>query len=605
MRGEATEDAPNTAARVVWCCALVSLLYAALAGRLFFLQIYKHGDAVKQARAMRQKTLRLDAPRGMILDRSGTLLVRNEPAATVVLDPNEWYNDLPPGGKETPESRRQAALDGLRALLPDVNVEAVLAERGLTRGASGRYRTIDVAEQISADLGQKIRDEKLPGVGVFPATRRTALDGGLAAHVVGFTGKDGDGLAGLERVLDDRLTGVKGVITAEFDSRLRPIPGTVREDRPAEAGNDVVLTLDADLQHAVEQALDKVCATSKPQGATAVVLDPKSGDILALANRPTFDANHPEAAPAKARTNRAVQLAYEPGSTLKVVTIAAAMEEKLISPTSYFHCSGSLGVGKRTIHCAHGEVHGSETTLDVVRTSCNVATALCAFKLGRSGLYKYEKLFGFGDKTGAGLPGESRGMLSPPDDWAQIKLANVAFGQGISVTPLQLAAAYAAIANDGVYLSPRIVRGWRDPRTDKFHLIKPEDGRRVVSPETARAMRAMLQSVVERGTGTKARLDGYTAGGKTGTAQMVEEGKRGYSGKYVASFVGMAPVGDPQVVILVAVTAPQGAYFGGEVAAPVFREIAEKALLTRRVAPDAPRLWEIKKHGQAGHNVRD
>ncbi|MBC8102593.1 MAG: penicillin-binding protein 2, partial [Cytophagales bacterium] len=356
------------------------------------------------------------------------------------------------------------------------------------------------------------------------------------------------------------------------------------------------LTLDSDLQHAVQRSLAAACEKSHAAGGTAIVLDPKTGDILALANCPTYNVNDRARTSPECRMNRAVTAPFEPGSTLKVITAAAALEEHLVSASSDFYCTGRMKVGRRSIGCAHGDQHGSESLNDVIKNSCNIATAQMGFKLGKTTLHRYEKLFGFGEKLESGLPGESRGLLTPPEQWSDIQLANVAFGQGISVTPLQLAAAYAAIANDGVYLRPRIVRGVRNPDTEQVTPDPIPQGRRVVSPQTAQEMRRMLQSVVDGGTGKLAQLDSYTAGGKTGTAQIAENGH--YGGKFVASFVGMAPAAAPQFVVLVAITDPKGGHYGGVVAGPVFKEICEKALIARRVPRDKAEHPAAKKRRQ-------
>jgi stage V sporulation protein D (sporulation-specific penicillin-binding protein) len=440
---------------------------------------------------------------------------------------------------------------------------------------------------VDAALGERIARANLPGIGVLPSTKRVATDGGLAPHVLGFTDVDGSGLDGLERGLDPLLAGTPGVLKAEFDPQRRPIPGTIRREDPARDGHDVVLTLDADIQHTSEVSLAKSVTAHQAEAGTVVVLDAKTGHILALANSPDYDVNRRGGVSAASRTNRAVSAPFEPGSTLKVMTVAAALEEGKIRPNSRFYCAGQRRIGRRTIRCAHGERHGNESVTDVIRNSCNMAAAECGFRLGKTKLWDYERRFGFGERTGAGVPGESRGLLSPPSTWSDIQLSNVAFGQGIAVTPLQLAAAYGAIANDGVWMRPRIVLGTRAPGAPEGAVdpLPLEPGQRVVSAGVAREMRRMLQAVVDNGTGKSAALDGYTAGGKTGTAQIAERGR--YGGKYVASFVGMAPVNDPQFVILVAVTAPRtGGYFGGVVAGPVFREIAEKALLSRRTPRD-------------------
>lgn len=581
----------NIPHRVGFVCGVVALAYVGLIGKLAYIQIASHSKYVAEAKEMRRKTIQLSAPRGVLLDRNGTLLVQNEPAATIVVDPNLWGADLNKKKGETFESRKANALSYLEKTFPDIDVRAMVQKRAgqPIRKANGKigYRTVDLVRRVPVALGEKVKasskEHGIIGVSVFPDTVRKAMNGNLAPQILGFTGQEGDGLDGLEKILDPKLDSKNGFITAEFDRARVPIPGTEYKRVDPQAGRDIVLTLDAALQHDVESALDKVFASSQAEAAIAVVMDPKTGDVLAMANRPTYNVNR-RTQDINGRLNRCVSSPYEPGSTLKVMTMAAALEESLATPNAQFYCGGSMGIGRRTIHCAHGARHGEETATDVIKNSCNIASAQLAFRLGKDKLYKYEKMFGFGEKSGAGFPGESRGILAKSENWSDIQTANIGFGQGISVTPLQLTAAYAAIANGGTYLPPRIVWGMRDQSTGDLKPVELAKGRKVVSPETSRAMLHMLQEVVDHGTGDKARLSSWTAGGKTGTAQIAQNGH--YNGKYVASFVGMAPMNDPQFVILVAVTAPKGGYYGGVVAGPVFKEIAEKALLSRRVAPD-------------------
>lgn len=594
----------SPADRVLRVALLIVVLYALLAFRCFYLQIVRNREFQEQARAIREKSLALPASRGVLFDRNGKLLVRNEPAYDITLDPNMWQVRTNPALNDTPQSRQERAIAGLEACLPGMDVPGILAKNPPTLisshgGKSHRYRTITIARQVTADVGDRIKAMNLPGVGTPGTSRRTAVDGNLAAHVLGFIGREGNGLAGLEHSMDSELKGQAGTLTAEFDTQRRPIPGTTLSRSPARAGKSLMLTLDSDMQHAVQQALAAACEKSHAESGTAIVLDPKTGDILALANCPTYNANDGGSTKETDRMNRAIAAPYEPGSTLKVITAAAALEEKKVTPSTFFYCSGRMQIGRRSIGCAHGDKHGDESLSDVIKNSCNIATAQIGFKLGKETLHHYEKLFGFGDKTGSGLPGESRGTLSAPQTWSDIQLANVAFGQGISVTPLQIAAAYATIANDGIYLRPRIIRGTRDTDTEIVTVNPVEQGRRVVSPQTAGEVRQMLQAVVDGGTGKLARLDGYTAGGKTGTAQIAEHGH--YGGKFVASFIGMAPMNAPRFVILVAITAPQGDHYGGSVAGPVFKVIAEKALLSHRVSHDkAEDPSDVKRRKQHG-----
>lgn len=574
--------------RILGVFLLVVLCYAALAGRLIYLQVLEHEKYRAMASELREKTRVIPARRGLLLDRNGTLLVRNERAADIVMDPNLWYVNTK-AGVDTPASRRETAIRNLSVYLPGVDVAAVAPEARAARPEE-RQRSVTVARKVDGATADRIqgavKEGRLPGVGIFPTTKRVAMNGVLAAHILGFTRPEGDGLDGLENALNETLAGKPGLLEAEFDVQRRPIPGTIQIERPPVDGRDVVLTLDADLQYEVQEALKKTYQDSQAEAATAVVLDARTSAILAMSTFPSFDINRRGEATPDSFANRAVTSPFEPGSTLKAITVAAALEEKKVSVDSRFYCGGSKRIGRRSISCAHGARHGSEDLTDVIRTSCNVATAECAFRLGKTTLWEYERRFGFGERTGAGLPGESPGMLAHPRAWSDMQLSNIAFGQGIAVTPLQLAAAYAALANDGVWMRPHIVKGTRGGEGTDLREIPREPGRRVVSPQVAQEMRRMLQAVVDDGTGKAAALDGYTAGGKTGTAQIAENGSY-RNGKHIGSFVGITPMKDPQFVILVAVTAPRrGTYYGAGVAGPVFKAIAEKALLARRIPRD-------------------
>lgn len=584
---------PTVADRALGLCAIFSLAFVGLCGRLFYLQILRHNALMLEAQETRARAVRLPARRGELLDREGNLLVRNEPAFAIALDPNIWF-DTPKGKSgDTPEVQKERVIEELRMALPDIDVAGIIDKRGIQKGKSGRYRTIEIAPIVSEGTGQMIDKMNLPGVSVQPTARRVALDGELATHVLGFTRRDGVGAAGVEYALDAALTGAPGLMDAEFDPGGRVIPGTVRKERPALNGQDVILTLDSDLQHITQQALGKAFAKAKAASGAAVVLDPSNGDILALASYPSYNVNDRSDVRKEAWINYAASTPFEPGSTLKTITVAAALEEHKVGADSYFFCSGERQIGNKRIHCHGGEKHGNINLTGVIKNSCNIATAECAFEVGRTRLYDYLRRFGFGVKTGSGLPGESPGMLARPDRWSDIQLSNIAFGQGISVTALQLVAAYGAVANDGVWVRPRIIRGVRDD-AGTVKEFTPEGSRRVLSAATARSLRPMLKAVIDEGTGTAARLNGYTAGGKTGTAQLAEKGR--YRGKHIASFIGLAPVDKPRYVILVVITDPKGEYYGGAVSGPVFKEIAEAALTKARMPrdPNAVRMPNAK-----------
>ncbi len=571
------------------------LAFIGLAGRLAYLQLYRHSHFVQEAAKARNGRITIAARRGGIMDRNGIYLVHDRLAYEVVMDPNSWF--APRDAKDkmsTSEARKVLCLSALRRLMPQAHVDALLLRRPLRPGKKNPKRliTYDLGK-VTPEVAEKLKAAKLPGIGLIESGWRSALDGSLAPHIVGFTDSSGAGLEGLERRLNGTLGGTQGVREAEFDTKgsgprvLQPIPGTVRVDQPVIDGKDVQLTIDARVQKRTQDVLTETCKAHKAESGSAVVLDPRTGEIVALASYPTFDVNKYASAAPGSRLNRAVVIPYEPGSTLKAMTVAAAMESGVVNPDRHFFCTGSLKIGSNTIHCAsHGgsSAHGDESLLDVIRTSCNVATAQCAFKLSKPRLYEYLKRFGLTQSTRSGLPGEHKGQLTPPSTWSQIKLANVGFGQGIAVTPLQLAGAYGVFA-DGIWRQPHIVKAYVPAGSQKPEPVKKSSERRVVSPETARQMRKMLAAVVERGTGRNARLTGYTSGGKTGTAQIAEGGH--YGGKYVASFVGLAPLSDPQLVVLVAIRDPKGKeHYGGEVAAPAFRQIAEDALLLMRAPQD-------------------
>ena len=600
---KAAPKQPQTIAdRLLPVWLVTGLVFLALTGRLIYIQVFRHEELVKRAADLRERDKKIPARRGSLMDREGHILVQTELTCDVVVDPNIWYTVANPAKGETVEVFRQRAISGLTKILPGVDVAAHLQAQDIIKGSSGRYRTIVIAKQQPDEARDIIKKAELLGVNTVRSEKRVAVDGELAPQVLGFTGRDGNGLHGLELRLEPKLAGKQGNVTAEFDLGGRPFPGTVQQDIPAQHGQDTVLTLDLDLQHVVQQALGRQFAKTKSDAATAIALDPKTGDIVALANYPMGDINERKDN-LKVWENRAVSTPYEPGSTLKAITFAGAIEDKRIK-SDYF-CPGFRKIGKYTIHCHDGEVHHDQTATEVLANSCNIGTSLIAADMGRDRLHYYMDAFGFGKKCDSGMPGESRGLLAPPEKWSEIQWANISFGQGISVTPLQLVAAYGAIANDGVRMRPRIVWG-RRLETGETEADPVSAGTRVVSAETARTLRKMLANAVEEGTGKPARLDGYSAAGKTGTAQVAEHGR--FGGKFVSSFIGMAPANDPQYVILVTFTNPKGEHYGGRLGGPVFREIAEAALVKKRIARDfAPLADRIKaaQKARTKHSVRD
>lgn len=582
---------------------VVACVYFLLAGRLIYLQAIRHSYFLKQAEAYRVRANVLPAERGQILDRNGIPLATNVPAKAVFADPVEVVDPAATAAKLAPilgmdPARLQASLTPAPAV-PGVK----------------RAHYVSLLRHAPVELGNAVAELKLPGIGVIDDKRRAYPNGPLACQILGFTDRDLKGIEGLERSQDALLVGKEGRQVAEVDHRGRIIPTTEREEQAPVNGHDLYLTIDATLQHAADEDLAAAVKEHGAETGVAIVLDPNTGEILALSNAPGYDPNHPRPAgpvtPAEAQTlelawrNHAVSDLYEPGSTLKTITASAVLQEEgLDAEHKHVYCNGHLPVGNHIIHCApdppYYGVHGDEDLRGVLKESCNVGMAQFGFGLGSERLYKYEQLYGFLDQPGSGMPGEAKSQLQSPDlfnrhtgsiGWSKIQLANISFGQGISVTPLQLAAAYGAIANGGTLMRPHIIKAIG--QGDKIQQVAPDPIRRVIQPEVAAAVRSLLGTVVQEGTGKPAQIGGFSVGGKTGSAQV--SGPRGYEpGHYVASFIGMAPLSHPRFVILCAVFNPKGVHWGAAVAAPVVHDLERIAVREMHLTPDAPGLvdWQ-------------
>ena len=535
-------------------------VFAVGLGRAAWIQIVDGAGYEAMASRQHRETIEIPAGRGTIYDRTGEPLAIGEQATSVYADPR---NVIAPK-KAAVKVAQQLGLD------PD-ELYPSLVDR--TR----RFVFIDrKADPVKARALQKLG---VAGIGFFPEERRTYPQGRVASQLLGFAGTDNRGLDGLERSLDRTLAGKAGYEIVVRDPAGQAIDVvTSRRERP---GRNVVLTLDHQLQANAEQILASAVSSWGAKGATAVVMNPRTGAILAMANAPTFDANRFSSAPAEERRNRAVTDVYEPGSTFKIVTVAAALEDNVVTPDTAFTLAPTIKVADRVIREAH--VRGTErmTVRQILSESSNVGTITIAKeRLGGPELASWIDRFGFGKKTGSELPGESAGMVVPYQDWSGSTIGTVPIGQGIAVTPLQMVGAYAAIGNGGVMAPAHVVAkvGGKKVRHGK--------GRRIVSRHTADRMTAMFRDVVVEGTGTEAAIPGYTVAGKTGTANKAEGGR--YVQKYVASFVGLVPARNPRLAILVMVDEPRGQIWGGVVAAPIFRDIARFALQYLEVPPDAP-----------------
>ena len=527
--------------------------------RATYVQAAQHDRFAKMATTQHRETIEIPAGRGTIYDRTGEPLAIGEQATTVYANPHNII-----------DAQRAAVVTGKTLGLNADELYPILKDR-----SKGFVYLARKADPLKANALAK-RD--IPGLGFYPEELRTYPQGDVASHVLGFAGTDNHGLDGLERSLDKTLAGKSGFETIVKDPFGRAIDVvTSKAERP---GKNVTLTIDHQIQANAEQILARTVRQYNARGAAAIVMDPRTGAILAMANYPTFNANNFSTSSPDARRNRAVTDAYEPGSTFKIVTIAGALEDNVVSPTSTFTLAPTIQVADRVIHEAHTRGTETMTVKEILSQSSNVGTITIAEKMGQGALASWITRFGFGVPTGIDYPGESSGLVLPLDEWSGSTIGNVPIGQGIAVTPLQMVSAYATIGNRGLRHTPRLIE---KIGTKRIHGAR---GTRVVSRHTADRMMAMFRDVVLEGTGTEAAIPGYTVAGKTGTAQKAENGR--YVRKYVASFVGLVPAKHPRFAILVMVDEPQGNIYGGVVAAPAFRDIARFNLQYLEVPPDAP-----------------
>jgi cell division protein FtsI/penicillin-binding protein 2 len=586
--------------RAAMLFVIVAGLYVLLAGRLTYLQAARHVYFQTQVDAYRVRRSLLPAQRGLILDRDGLVLAANVPAAAVYADPQEVADPASAAAQLAPVLHEDPAR--LQKLLTprSSHVHYILLKRHIAVPGTLAPPVIVLTAQI--------KKAGLAGIYVVSDTRRSYPDGSLAATVLGFTNRDGIGVEGLEHSQENVLQGHDGKIVAEIDNDGRFLPGTTRRLVEADNGADIITTLDERIQQVTDTELAKTVTEHHADHGIAIVMDPQTGAILALSEAPSYNPNQPrpltklsqaEALQYAARwRDGAVSDLYEPGSTLKTITASAVLQEQGLDMMNvHVYCSPTLQIGKHTIHEAADGLTNHLGSLDlrgILQVSSNVGMAQFGMRLGAPRLYEYEKKFGFLDYPDSGLPGEQKSFLQAPDmpnrftgsiGWSQIQLANISFGQGISLTPLQLTAAYCAIANGGTLMRPHIIKAIRKNGVET--PVAPEVIRRVVSPEVAAAVRSMLGTVVTDGSGKSGQIADFTVGGKTGSAQIA--GPHGYeAGHFASSFCGLYPLSHPRLVILCVVFKPQGIFWGATVAAPVVHNIARAAMLQMQVVPDAP-----------------
>ena len=533
-----------------------------LGGRVFWVQFVRGAELSEKAEQNRMRDEPVASKRGIIYDRNGNELAISVSADSVCASPADVI-----------VSKKEKEIAHKLAALLDMDEEKLL--KTITR----RTLFVWVKRQIKPEQAQKIREMDLPGIRLTEESHRQYPNGIFCSHVLGISGIDNTGLEGIDKYYDDLVGGSKGYIVVEKDAWNRNIPEATHKYISPVDGANLILTIDETIQYIVEREIEKVFQERGAKSVAVIVMDPATGEILALASRPTFDPNNYGKYPATNRRNFAINDAYEPGSTMKIITAAMAMEEKVVDGESRFFCPGHIKVGKETIRCAHGRAHGSQTFAQIVENSCNVGFVQVGLDLGLDKYYHYVKAFGFGKVTGIDLPGEASGILVPEKKAQQIDLATMAFGQANAVTSIQLTTAVAAVANGGILMKPHLVKQVIDNNGKVIKKCDPEAVRRVISEETAHQLCLILEDEVTLGTGQNAYIEGYRVAGKTGTAEKSKPGGGYLSNEYIASFIGFAPAVNPRLVCMVIVDAPQGyPYYGGWVAAPAFKNIMEDAL---------------------------
>jgi len=538
--------------------ALCAMGGATLVVRMYHLQVVR-GDHYREISESTKCKDRIEfAYRGPIVDRNGVVLATTTSAAKVSRGGGYVYDPA------------HAA-----ALAPLLGIDRATLDSKLAQGGES-FRWLSRA--VDQDVSTAIHNLRLPGIEVHQSQERSYPQGGTAAHIIGFVGADSDGLEGVEKLFDKEIRGASVTVHVCRDVTGRAFLSN-SEDTGLNRGGTAYLTLDATLQSIAEAELAKQVEKTHAVAGAVVMMDPKTGEILALANVPTYDPNDVDQSAQAARRNRVVTDLFEPGSTMKPFVVAAAMEEGLVKPETQMFCeNGRLMVPgwRKPIRDHHP--YGHLDVAGVIRVSSNICSAKVGYMLGPQRVYDYLNAFGFDRLSHVEMPGERRGMVLPPEKWKQINTTTISFGQGISVTALQLATAYATLANDGVRMQPRIIRKITDQYGAVTRDFPLQEERRVVSVDVARKMRHMLAAVVSKeGTASAAIIDGVPAAGKTGTAQKAENGRYSES-RWLASFAGFLPVEDPRVVIVVMVDEPKGMHYGGLIAGPVFKSIAESSL---------------------------
>jgi cell division protein FtsI (penicillin-binding protein 3) len=562
--------ASSLSQRRFWSAAfLVSALFLIIVYQLLQLTVIRRPALLEQADRQHHLTVDIPPLRGQIVDRSGKEFATNLKVPSIYAVPRLLNK----------EDRAEL----VTKLAPILKLDKAFLEDRLSRDKA----FIWLKRRTNYEEAEKVRALGSPALGIEKEYRRFYPQGDLLAHILGFTNVDTEGIEGMELHLNSELQGRPGKRTTKRDALGREIRAYETKQIPVIDGNRVTLTIDQYIQYLTERALDKAYTKWKAKGGMAIVMEAKTGKIVAMANRPTFDPNHPGKVAVESRRNRSVTDMYEPGSVFKIVAVSAALNEGKVTPDTIFNCeNGNYRYsGGRVLHDVHP--YGNLPVSEIVVKSSNIGTVKIASKLEPEVFQSYIEGFGFGRKSGIDVPGEAHGYTRPPQQWSKTSPFNIPMGQEIMVTPLQMVAAMAVIANGGDLVQPYVISKIEDQSGVVLREKHPTIKRRVLSPEVAKVMREILTRVVDAGTGKTARINGIPVAGKTGTAQKVLPNGRGYShSNFMSSFVGFAPSDEPEYVMAVILDDPKPMYYGGVVAAPVFKEVMEVALLSKGYIPD-------------------
>ena len=556
--------------RLAWFLTMTIVGLFVLAGRVAWIQFGEGQRLSARVHEQVSESRLVHSPRGTIYDRNGQQMAVSRLNKSLYADPQEVKD----------------ADELARLLAPVLGMTQADIKERMQESARFSWIKRTLEPEAAKAVAQLIKENQLTGLGFIEESKRYYPNDNLAAQVLGFVGTDDVGLEGLEMSLDKEIKGQTRKQLVETDSEGTPIFQSIFSFIPEKQGRSIYLTIDSNIQYIVERALDAAMAKTGARAATVVIMQPKTGEILAMASRPTYNPNQFGSFNPDTWKNLAVSAVYEPGSTFKSIIAAAALEEGKVRPDERFVDKGYVEVSGRRIKNWSDESYGNVSFIEIIKSSINTGFVEIGLRLGAAKLINYARIFGFGHITGIELPGEVEGLLFDPQEMRDSDTATMSIGQSIAVTPLQLTAAVAAIANDGVLLKPRIVKEYRNEDGTQAELFEPVVVRQVIRPETARTLKYMLEKVVSEGGGKLAAVKGYRFAGKTGTAEKLNPNGGYLAGHYIASFAGFGPVDDPQVAALIVLDDPSGIYYGGTIAAPVFNDIMTQVMRVMNIPPD-------------------